>query len=264
MLFVFALLGSSYVAGNRSFLERTEKPKPTPTIIPTSTPVPKSTVAGISIEITPKPTSTNSPVPTNTPTLTPQATSTPAPNQTSGPKIDSIDPSSGNWQETIIIKGSGFGSNSGSVTWFNQNGQTSAGSPIESWSDTEVKARISGALSNYDFTISVYTSDGKQSNKYPFKVMQGQPYIGSISPQNATLGSSMTLDGEKFGSSSGKVVFYSNYPNIAGEGEITFWSETKIEFKLPSSLENGKEYAVAVIASQGNASSSVKFYTVGN
>ena len=245
---------------------------PTPTVSSTvETPVqptPSQTPATLSKPLTLK---SPTPKPTNTPSVIVIATPSPTPSATpntqsssNDPHIESITPSEGSWQEVITIKGKNFGTSQGSVSWYNQNNQVSAGSPIESWSDTEIKAKIAGAASNYEFQLTISKSDGKQSNRLSFKVVQGQPFIETISPQSAKPGDTVTITGGRFGTGKGKVEFYAQYPTIAGTADVISWSETSIQIKIPNTLEQNKEYAIAVIAQTANASSSVKFYTTGN
>ncbi|MBI2597359.1 IPT/TIG domain-containing protein [Candidatus Daviesbacteria bacterium] len=112
------------------------------------------------------------------------------------------------------------------------------------------------------FYLEVETADGQRSNRLPFTVVAGQPYIESISPSVFKKGSTITITGTEFGSSTGKVNFNSNsgYGNLLGYGIIGSWTDTQIIFTVPSSLES-KEYALEIITSDGRKSS-YKYFNV--
>lgn len=83
------------------------------------------------------------------------------------PIISSIAPSSMGPGDEIIIDGSGFGSNTGSVNFHQVDSPDSAsgGSVITSWSDTQIKGNVPGILApNTEYGIQIITSDGRRSS----------------------------------------------------------------------------------------------------
>jgi hypothetical protein len=85
--------------------------------------------------------------------------------------LGSIDPNSGSVGSSITLHGSGFGTSNGFVIFYNSNGQDSGGAPIESWSDTQITARVPGILApNSTYQVEVENSNKSKSNRTSFAV----------------------------------------------------------------------------------------------
>jgi hypothetical protein len=233
-----------------------------------------STVSGIlsvSPTLLPHPSLTSSPTTTPKLILTPTSTSIPAattiPTPTvaeapivATPKIDSISPSTGPAGQEITIKGYNFGSSSDTVVFCPQ-GNCSYGAPINSWSDTEIKARVPGGITQSGtYDLYVTNKNGKSSNRVSFTISVVQPIINSISPSGAKPGGELVISGSHFGGG-GQVNFYKSYPSLSGSGNITSWSDSEIRLTIPSSFEGNTEYGIEVVS--GGVGSSFEYYTLG-
>lgn len=203
---------------------------------------------------TPKPTTTPSPTPTSTPTPTP--ISTPAPSVF---QIEDVDPSTANFMEEFTVYGGGFGSTPGSVSFRLSNQSfVSAGAPIVSWSEDEIKARVP-AVKKGSYRIQVITTGNKKSNEVRFSVRNGQPTINSTSLSNINGEFELTFQGTEFGRR-GSVDIYSG-DSLIGNGIIRSWSSSRVRFELPS-IPN-QEYGFQITTADGRKSL-LKFFTVGN
>lgn len=229
---------------------------PTPTII-SATPVAKAQGS------TPVPASVSTLAPTSAPAsaITPTPTVVPTP-IVATPKIDSLSPLSGPAGQEIVIKGYNFGSSADYVMFCLQGNCSIGAAPIVSWSDIEIKARVPGTFTQTtSYELYVNNKNGKSSNRVTFTITAGQPVINNISPSGVSPGGGITLSGSNFGSS-GQVNFYKSYPTFSGSGNITSWSNTQINFTIPTSFEGSTEYGIQVI-NDGGAQSSFKYYTLG-
>lgn len=216
----------------------------------------------------PFPTSTPAPsaTPSQSPSATPTATPFPSPASTAV-EIDDIDPSSANFMQEFTISGFNFGSNPGSVSfrYYNQ-GFPSAAAPIVSWSNNEIKAKVPGVKKG-SYRIQVISSDSEQSsssnkksNEFRFTVKNGQPLINSTSLRVLNGEYELVFQGTEFGSRRGSVDIYAG-TNLAGNGQIEYWSSSRVRFELPDLPH--QEYGFQITTSDGRQSS-LKFFTLGN
>lgn len=213
------------------------------------------------------PSATIQPSPTIKPTRTVLRTASPTPvskidlNLNSSVKLESAFPNPGKDGQQITLKGSNFGSAEGKVWFYSLSGVAEGGPTINKWSDTEVVFTLASFKSG-QFYIEIEKADGQKSNKISFTESGGQPHIGSVSPTTFKKGSTITITGTEFGSSSGKLNFYKSQGagNLMGYGIIGLWNDTQIVFTVPPTLEN-TEYGFQVITSDGR-SSSYKYFNV--
>jgi hypothetical protein len=121
------------------------------------------------------------------------------------PLINSLNPAFGKVGDSVLVAGSGFGANKGTVMF---NGISGA---IVSWSDTLLKTTVpQGATTG---NVVVRTADGKFSNGSPFTVQaDALPTITIVSPQeNAILSGTIKIEASASASAGiKKVVFYIN------------------------------------------------------
>lgn len=185
-------------------------------------------------------------------------------------KLNSITPSSANSGEEIRLIGTGFGPDSGKVYFFNQiMGSTTPFMNVipTSWSDTEIKVTIPPAVGGQSIDVEVVHSDGTKSNRAKFTIKGGQPRIDGFSPSNAEPLQTVTISGKEFGSQNGAVNIYKldNYNLSKPDSlcQIVSWTDTTIKCSLPSTVNNGTEYGIAIESSDGRKSS-FKYYKVGN
>lgn len=216
------------------------KPFPFPSSFPNPTVIPTPSII---------------PSPTPSPVISP----TPAPSISSAVEIDDVDPSSANFMDEFVITGFNFGSDTGNVNFRQSNqGFPSGGSPIISWSDTEVKAKVPGLKKGY-YRIQLITSDGKKSNEVKFTIKNGQPVINSTSVSFINGEYELIFQGSEFGRR-GEVNIYLG-SDIIAKGIIKYWSSSRVRFELPSLVH--AEYGFQIQTADGRQSS-LKYFTVGN
>ena len=145
------------------------------------------------------------------------------------PVISSLTPPAAPIGGSVIVTGSGFGSNQGSSTvQFN-----SANATVSSWSDTSITVTVSASATSGSVTV---TEGGVVSNSEAFSLIEGSTITG-ISPPNGPVGASVTITGAGFGptQSDSTVAFYG-----ALVTSITSWSDTSITVIVPSGASTGQ------------------------
>ncbi len=177
--------------------------------------------------------------------------------------LDSITPSSGIFGQLIILRGSGFGSQTGGVAFYGSLGQLSGGAVIVSWSDTQINATVP-AVASGTFRVEVSNAQNQKSGRVDFQVTAGQPYISSITPLAAGAGEQITFSGSEFGTNTGAVnVYQPGSLTVFSACAISSWTDSSIVCTLPSNLSVNTDYYLGVVTSD-NRNSSLKVYTVGS
>lgn len=171
-------------------------------------------------------------------------------------KLDSVDPVSGNAEDLITLKGSGFGSNSG-VVYFKSNEDDSCCETLaDFWSDTEIRVAVMATGIRGKIRIAVETADGKISNYLDFEVVSGMPLLENIEPKQTSPGQFIAIYGKEFGGDLGHVNFYESTGAFVGEcvfGAGFVWNNSQISCIVPEELLVG-DYNIEVVTSQGRES----------
>lgn len=237
-------------------------PEPSSSVEVSPSPSPEESPSPVaSVKSTPKPNvkvssaPKVSAVPSTNPAVSP-STTTSSNTKSSDMRINEVNPTSGNFMQTITLKGNNFGNSAGSVVFYANSSSPSGGGPIESWSDTEVRFKVPAVKGNTDYQLEV-SAGGKMSNRIGFKVINGQPQLNSVSP-NPAPGLSITLSGTELGSSNGAVTFYEG-GNPAGTCSITSWNDSQITCTIPANLTQGKEYGLQITTADSRQTS-FKYY----
>lgn len=233
----------------------TPNPSQSPTPVLTASPISKGKTTP-----TPSPKAPTTPNPTQTSTVS----STPAPqsqsNNSNVPVISSMNASNSNFGQYVnyTIAGNNFGSSQGTAIVFDSSGNNAGNINITGWQNSSIQANIVGPAGTA-YSLEITTPDGKKSNRYFFTQPLGQPYFtpDSISPKGAKPGETVTISGDRFDNSNGKVTF------DGAEGTIVSWSNTEIKVTIPTGIPAGKEVAMFVISSKGQQSS-LHYYILGN
>ena len=204
------------------------------------------------------PAASATPLPSPTPTLSPSIT--PAPSFTTAVEIDDVQPGSANFMQEFTLTGFNFGANPGSVSfrYYNQS-YSSGGALIISWGNNEIKAKVP-AVKKGSYRIQVITADKKKSNEKSFNVKNGQPIITSTSISVVNGEYELVFQGTELGSKRGSVDIYAG-SNLAGNGDIKYWSSSRVRFGLPALPH--QEYGFQISTSDGRKSS-LRYFTVGN
>jgi len=149
-----------------------------------------------------------------------------------GPTITSISPTSGPPFTQVTVKGSGFGTSQGTVSF---NGVAGA---IVSWTNTQI---LVDAPNGSAGSGAVEVNWNSSSFTFSFT-----PTINSISPQNVPSGQTVSVVGQNFGSATGSVT-------LAGETvQIVSWGTNSISIKVPANAPTGAD-PVIVTSSIGSS-----------
>lgn len=187
------------------------------------------------------------------------------------PEIQTIVPSVGSPGDTMIIKGTNFGA-SRENSFVEIGGSRVTASGYLSWSDDTIKLVLPSNVQ--DGLVYVETKSGKSKPEFfanetgiPHEVPQSknitQPVISQIQPENAGIGTLLTISGANFGQTRGKsqVSFTANRDDAkekqqnagdkTGELELQYieanpnnfdyesWSESEIKVRVPDGAASG-------------------------
>lgn len=193
----------------------------------------------------------------------PQPTTAPTKPISLSVKLESITPSSAANNQSITLKGTGFGNSQGNVIFYNSQGMVSGSPAIDSWNDTEIHTKVY-FVKGGQFSLAVRKPNGEESNRVAFVVTAGQPYVGTINganigPHVLKRNSQVTISGTEFGLS-GSITFEKSGSSITAS--VNSWSDTQIIFIVPAQTVN-TSYDVYIKTSDGRSSSS-KYVTISD
>lgn len=166
-------------------------------------------------------------------------------------KLDSVDPTSGNAEDLITLKGSGFGSLAGSIYFRSNIDDPCCATQADFWSDTEIKVAVVASGIRVKISIAVETAEGKISNYLDFEVLSGLPLIENIEPGETPPGQFTAIYGKEFGDDLGHVNFYESSGAFVGEcvfGAGYVWNNSQISCIVPEELWAG-DYNIEVVTS---------------
>ena len=160
------------------------------------------------------------------------------------PSISSLNPTSGLVGTSVTITGANFGASQGSST-VKFNGVSATPT---SWSATTIAAPVPAGATTGNVVVTV---GGAASNGVSFTVTVPAPSITSLSPNSATLGTSVTMSGANFGATQGSSTVQFNGTSATP----TTWSATSIVAPVPAGATTGN----VVVTVSGVASNGVSF-----
>jgi YD repeat-containing protein len=164
------------------------------------------------------------------------------------PGITSLTPNSGPVGTAVMIAGANFGATQGTST-LKFNGVTATPS---SWSTTSITAPVPSGASTGPVVVTV---GGTASNGVAFTVTVA-PSITTLTPNNGSAGTSVTIAGTNFGATQGTSTVTFNGVS-AGP---TSWSNTSIVAPVPAFASTGP----VVVTVAGTASNVVTFTVPNN
>ena len=160
------------------------------------------------------------------------------------PRITSVSPTRARYNQTLTIRGTGFGASrgAGKVVFFGGTEPTSY--QYLSWSDTRIQVRVpTGARTG---NLQVVTSKGTVRHRLTVT----SPWVRSLSPRSGRANTLVTVSGTNFGASRG------NSSVRIGSTVITSyssWSNTSVRFRIPVNARSGH---LSVRTSEGTSNSS--------
>ncbi|MDO8805229.1 MAG: IPT/TIG domain-containing protein [Elusimicrobiota bacterium] len=155
------------------------------------------------------------------------------------PAMVSVSPSSGPIGLPFTIMGVSFGNYVADYTKVLIGGATA---PLTLWTDTKIQGTIPGLLATGDYEMYVERAlNGGVVRTASSVFTVAQPVLETVSPSTAAVIAPFTLTGYNFGN------YVPNYTSVLINGttsQLTLWTDTKIQGKLPFLLAG--EYPVQV------------------
>lgn len=143
------------------------------------------------------------------------------------PRVTGVSPTSGPVGTQVQVNGSGFGDIQGSST-ITVGGITAA---VSSWSDSQIVTTV--PTTSKSGAVVVFASGQMSNNNINFTVPT--PHITGISPTSGQIGTTVTITGSGFESSSGTVFFN----GTGGSSTPVSWSDTQIVVAVPNFSTTG-------------------------
>ena len=164
------------------------------------------------------------------------------------PQITAVSPSQVQYNQTLTITGSNFGTSRGSST-VRIGSVAIPASSFTGWSNTIIRFRVPTNMRTGNVTVR--TSEGTSN---AVRVVITSPYLASVSPSTVRPGERLTLTGSNFRSSrgSGYVLFAPNVRPAASD--YVSWSDSRIVVRVPAGAQSGDVKVVAA----GSLSSGIK------
>ena len=157
--------------------------------------------------------------------------------ESSSPQITSVSPRRVQYNQTVTVTGSNFGSSRRSSSVRIGSIRVSS---FTAWSNTIIRFRVPTNVRSGNVTVR--TSAGT-SNSIRLEITS--PYLASVSPSRVKPGDRLTLTGANFRSTrgSGYVLFT---PNVRpSSGDYVTWSDSRIVVKVPTGSQSGEVKVVA-------------------
>ena len=160
------------------------------------------------------------------------------------PQITSVSPRQVQYNQTVTITGSNFGSSRGSST---VRIGSIAISSFTGWSNSIIRFRVPTNVRSGNVTVR--TSAGT-SNAIRLEITS--PYLASVSPSRVNPGDRLTLTGANFRGSrgSGYVLFTPNVWPTSSSDYVT-WSDSRIVVKVPAGAQSGDVKVVTDAGASG-------------
>ena len=163
------------------------------------------------------------------------------------PSISTLTPTSGVVGAQVTIAGANFGGSQGSSTvTFNGTQATPNG-----WTSTGITVAVPAGATSGNVVVTV---GGVASNGVLFNVTQPVPAISGIAPNPASIGQSVTISGQNFGTGQGSTVTFNSI--VAAP---TNWTATSISVPVPVGATSGN-----VVVTVGGTASNGFAFTVTN
>ena len=212
-----------------------------------SVPAPSSTLGTGSPSSLTSSTTVTVPIITSSSSALP-TTRAPIPSPTVAPGLVSLLPEAGPPGTVVTFVGVGFGTNPGRVVFLaayaSQGGTDLA---IRAWTPTRIEATVPMTLAAGNYTPELWTAAGTpvgptSDAAWPIFTVTGPvPKVTGLSPASAPAGSLITITGDNFGSTPGRVTlcqFCGTLSAIDGTATIVSWTPTEVLARVPG-MQNG-------------------------
>jgi RHS repeat-associated protein len=152
------------------------------------------------------------------------------------PIVTSYWPEGGTSGTQVTIAGSGFQANQRNST-IKFNGVAAA---VTTWTDTQIIATVPSGATTGQMTVTVNSVPSPSNTSFEVP----NPVISSISPPEAPVGGTITINGSGFGpgqriSSGSGIVYVGSITLNGGDVGAVSWSDTSITVTLPSNATTG-------------------------
>ncbi|MFO7575999.1 MAG: IPT/TIG domain-containing protein [Bacteroidales bacterium] len=161
----------------------------------------------------------------------------------SGPRINYFEPDTGGWGDTVSIHGYNFLERPGSTKVY----IGSINLKIEAINDSLAVVVIPANLGKVESVFTVTNSNITATSKNKFKILP--PVLKSISPDSATVGTSLTMKGKRFSSEK-------TFVNVMVDGKaasVQLTSDSLITFVMPSGITSSEpEISIKVLGQESD------------
>ncbi|MCB9802463.1 IPT/TIG domain-containing protein [Candidatus Nomurabacteria bacterium] len=180
------------------------------------------------------------------------------------PSLCRLEPLSGSFEDLITLYG----------IKFNVGDKASFGGVLDHdtviLSDEKAETKVPN-LEAGELALVLQTASGDKGNALPFTAEDqagGDPVINQISPDNGPKGQYLTIFGANFGNAIGTVTFKRGGVDTLGDFSFpaqcsdSYWSNSSIVVKVPSSLSAANDYQIVVKRSSDGKISNQKQFAV--
>ena len=159
------------------------------------------------------------------------------------PRIASVSPTRARYNQTLTIRGNGFGGSRGAGRVVFYGGASPTSYQYLSWSDTRIQVRVPTGARTGD--LRVVTGNGSAA----IRLTVTSPWIRSLSPRSGRANTLVTVSGTNFGASRGSS---SVRIGAASASSYISWSNTTVRFRIPVNARSGH---LSVRTSEGTSNS---------
>ncbi|MEK7122852.1 MAG: IPT/TIG domain-containing protein [Patescibacteria group bacterium] len=171
-------------------------------------------------------------------------------------------PQTGGPGQYVLVIGADFGTQAGSTTFVRSGQSIDANTAFPDacenlkWRPSGIIVKVPSQASQGQHVLKVRGKDGSEIGQQNFTVTQAVPSPGicGILPDNGPAENPITIYGEGFGDTQGKVTFNTATAEVAENG----WSNTAIRLKNAPSF-SGSQATIRAITSSGTLSSPARF-----
>jgi len=169
------------------------------------------------------------------------------------PEIKTLSKSKGTYSDTVVIKGSGFCTDQGTVIFAKGTIGVEAEIDGDGWEDTKITVRVPWGCQVGKNKVKVITNYGTESATKPFKFLKPIPHLTGLSIQTGAIGSEVVISGDGFGEEDyGSVIMF-------GDTEVDFyeWGTDSITVDVPDMFvgKKGRTVSVRVMTRYGTSNS---------
>ncbi|OGL48795.1 MAG: hypothetical protein A3C43_04425 [Candidatus Schekmanbacteria bacterium RIFCSPHIGHO2_02_FULL_38_11] len=161
------------------------------------------------------------------------------------PEIKTLSKSKGTYSDTVVIKGSGFCTDQGTVIFAKGTIGVEAEIDGDGWEDTKITVRVPWGCQVGKNKVKVITNYGTESATKPFKFLKPLLVITKLSLPSGSIASELEITGKNFGIQDENNSFVQFDKTKA---EISEWKNDSIILTIPSIIKVTKKGKIVSIS----------------